>query len=165
MMTLVIGGGASGKSPFAEGLIAKVGLSPRLYIATMRPWDEECLARIARHQLMRKHKGFDTLECYEDLLHAETGGYPAVLLECLGNLLLNDPNREGILEGIIRLSESAEEFVIVSNDVFSDGGGYGEFTDEYVENLAWLHREIAKRAQRVIEMVSGCPIFHKGALR
>ncbi len=164
MLTLIIGGGASGKSPLAERLVEQTGMSPRLYIATMRPWDDECLARIARHRFVRRDKGFDTLECYEHLDAADVAGYRVVLLECLGNLLVNDPDAEGILRGVRRLGMLCDELVVVSNDVFSDGGGYGEYTDEYVRQLAFLHREIAKDADRVVEMAYGLPILHKGEL-
>ncbi len=164
MLTLIIGGGASGKSPLAERLVVATGLSPRLYIATMRPWDGECRARIARHRHVRRGKGFDTLECYEQLERADVAGYRIVLLECLGNLLLNDPDPAGILRGVRRLVNVCGELVVVSNDVFSDGGGYGEYTDAYVRQLALLHREIAKDADRVVEMAYGTPIRHKGVL-
>lgn len=49
MFTLVIGGAASGKSEYAEAHVETLP-GRRLYIATMEPWDEECRARIARHQ-------------------------------------------------------------------------------------------------------------------
>ena len=53
MMTLVIGGAASGKSEFAEGLVLDAGNLPRYYIATMQPFDDECRARVRRHREMR----------------------------------------------------------------------------------------------------------------
>ena len=57
MFTLVIGGAASGKSEYAEAHVETLP-GRRLYIATMEPWDEECRARIARHQAARAHKRF-----------------------------------------------------------------------------------------------------------
>ena len=51
MLTLVIGGAASGKSAFAESLCLRVPL-PRTYLATMQIWDAECAARVARHRAM-----------------------------------------------------------------------------------------------------------------
>ena len=41
MLTLVLGGAASGKSACAESLVLKTGL-PRYYLATMQVWDAEC---------------------------------------------------------------------------------------------------------------------------
>ena len=46
MLTLVLGGAASGKSEYAESLVLKTAL-PRYYLATMQVWDAECAARVA----------------------------------------------------------------------------------------------------------------------
>ena len=48
MLTLVIGGAASGKSAYAESLCLRAPL-PRTYLATMQVWDAECAARVAKH--------------------------------------------------------------------------------------------------------------------
>ena len=40
MLTLVLGGAASGKSESAESLVLKPAL-PRYYLATMQVWDAE----------------------------------------------------------------------------------------------------------------------------
>ena len=45
MLTLVLGGAASGKSEYAEALVLRCGL-PRYYLATMQVWDAECIARV-----------------------------------------------------------------------------------------------------------------------
>ena len=57
MLTLVIGGAASGKSAYAESLVLKTGL-PRYYLATMQVWDAECAARVEKHRKMRAEKQF-----------------------------------------------------------------------------------------------------------
>ena len=55
MLTLVLGGAASGKSGYAESLVLKTAL-PRYYIATMQVWDAECAARVEKHRRMRAAK-------------------------------------------------------------------------------------------------------------
>ena len=94
MVTLVTGGSGSGKSAFAEQEIVKLGTRRRIYIATMKPWDEECRRRIERHRVMRADKQFETIECYRglDRLELPAAGKEgeagnAVLLECLSNLV------------------------------------------------------------------------------
>ena len=67
MVTLVIGGAASGKSEFAESLVLQMGTLPRWYIATMQPFDDECRERIRRHRKMRAEKQFETIECFTGL--------------------------------------------------------------------------------------------------
>ena len=62
MLTLVIGGAASGKSAYAEHLAVQSG-GPRYYLATMQVWDAECAARVAKHRAMRAQKQFAT-ECH-----------------------------------------------------------------------------------------------------
>ena len=89
MLTLVIGGAASGKSAYAEHLAVQSG-GPRYYLATMQVWDAECAARVEKHRRMRAEKQFETLECP---LHLGTVHLPArgtALLEDLGNLAANE---------------------------------------------------------------------------
>ena len=73
MLTLVLGGAASGKSGYAESLVMKTAL-PRYYIATMQVWDAECAARVEKHRKMRAAKQFETVECP---LHLENIHLPA----------------------------------------------------------------------------------------
>ena len=51
MLTLVIGGAASGKSAYAESLCLRAPL-PRTYLATMQVWDAECAARVANSLIL-----------------------------------------------------------------------------------------------------------------
>ena len=66
MFTLVIGGSASGKSEYAEQQVMALP-GRRWYLATMEPWDDECVARIAKHQSARAQREFTTVECYRNL--------------------------------------------------------------------------------------------------
>ena len=62
MLTLVLGGAASGKSEYAESLVLRT-TGPRWYLATMQIWDAECAARVEKHRKMRAAKQFETVEC------------------------------------------------------------------------------------------------------
>ena len=131
MLTLVVGGSASGKSAFAERLAVQSGL-PRFYVATMRVWDAESEKRVARHRAMRREKRFETLECP---LHLEKLDMPArgtALLEDMGNLAANELyDADGakadavsaILRGADRLRAQCAHLIIVSNEVFRGRGG------------------------------------------
>ena len=66
MFTLVTGGSGSGKSEYAESL-TESWETPKIYIATMFPYDRESEKKIQRHREMRRHKGFHTVECFTGL--------------------------------------------------------------------------------------------------
>jgi len=171
MLTLVIGGSASGKSEYAEGLILRSPARPRIYIATMQPFDDECLARIEKHRKMRAKKEFETVECYTGLAGAAVPSGAAVLLECMSNLCANElysPAGSGdgaaaaILAGVRALRNREGDTVIVSNEVFSGGSRYQGDTLRYLRLLAQVNREIAAAADSVCEVVCGIPVYHKG---
>ena len=170
MLTLVVGGAASGKSAYAERLVLQTAL-PRYYLATMQVWDAECAARVEKHRRMRAEKQFETLECP---LHLGTVHLPArgtALLEDLGNLTANqlyDPAGAGetaasaILDGLDRLAAQCEHLVVVSNEVFSGGANYAGDTDRYLKALAQVNNALAARADAVVRVVCGIPVYYKG---
>ena len=168
MLTLVVGGAASGKSAYAERLVLRTAL-PRYYLATMQVWDAECAARVEKHRRMRAEKQFETLECP---LHLGTVHLPArgtALLEDLGNLTANelyDPAGAGaasaILDGLDRLAAQCEHLVVVSNEVFSGGANYAGDTDRYLKALAQVNNALAARADAVVRVVCGIPVYYKG---
>ena len=170
MLTLVVGGAASGKSQYAEDLVLGSPL-PRFYLATMEVWDDECAARVEKHRQMRVQKQFATVECP---LHLDTVQLPArgtVLLEDLGNLAANelyDPRGAGdntvaaILAGVDRLTKQCRDLVIVTNEIFSEAAVYEGDTVRYQEYLGKINQSIGKMADEVVEVVYGIPLWHKG---
>ena len=53
------------------------------------------------------------------------------------------------------LLDRAELLVVVSNDVFGDGGGYDPETERYIRWLGELHRELARMGAAAVEIVCG----------
>ena len=171
MMTLVVGGSASGKSAYAEDLILAAKGWPRTYIATMEPFDDECLRRIEKHRRMRAEKRFETLECYTDLASVTVPPDSVVLLECMSNLCANEmysPRGSGeraaevILRGVERLRDQCGDLVVVSNEVFAGGSRYEEGTLAYLRQLAQINRRMAAIADNVCEVACGIPVYYKG---
>ena len=171
MLTLVTGGAACGKSEYAESLFA--GIEGTLYYAaTMhRAPDNETQERIRRHRMMRAGKGFITLEQETDIgsLPLEKAG--GIIVECMSNLLANemfDEKRKNvvsfILEGIDRLCEKCHNIVLVTIESAMDGIGYDAFTNEYIVKMGQLNTALAKRADRVVEVVYSIPVCIKGVL-
>ena len=149
MLTLVIGGAASGKSAYAESLCLRAPL-PRTYLATMQVWDAECAARVAKHRAMRAEKQFTTVECP---LHLDRVALPrrgTVLLEDLGNLAA-------------KMLLQCDNLIVVSNEVFSGGADYAGDTDRYLRALAAVNNAAAARADRVVRVVCGIPVYYKGS--
>lgn len=189
MLHIVYGGSASGKSSYAESFAMSLqGEGRLLYIATMYPYkwntteiDPETMQRIERHRVMRADKGFDTVECYRHVEHIVAKRQDVLLLECMSNLLANEmylepdsdagsdmaetmsPVSNKIVQALIDLSTRVQELVIVTNDVFSDGGSltYDESTREYVKNLAEINCALAREAATVTEVVCGIPVIVK----
>ena len=58
--------------------------------------------------------------------------------------------------------EGAGHLVVVSGDLFRDGVDYPPETRAYRALLARLHRDLAARADRVVEVVCGIPVVWKG---
>ena len=167
---LVIGGAASGKSEYAESLVLRSTL-PRYYLATMQVWDAECAARVEKHRRMRAAKQFETVECplHLDAVHLPARG--TALLEDLGNLTANelyDPAGAGpqtaqaILSGLDAVYAQCETLIVVSNEVFSGGADYAGDTDRYLLALAQVNNALAARADAVVRVVCGIPVYYKG---
>ena len=170
MLELVTGGSGSGKSAYAESRICewnRQDSNPLFYIATMYPYGEETEKKIERHRILRKGKGFETLEWYTGLKqHLEEGSLKGadVLLECMSNLVANEMYMESgagchaeqaILEGIRELNQQCSNLVIVTNEVFSESVQDSSEMKEYKRILGRINCEIAAMADQVTEVIYG----------
>ena len=181
---MVTGGARSGKSRYAEQLIALAG-ERILYLATARALDEEMEARIARHKAQRP-ASWNTIETPLNLagvIAAEAERYDGMLLDCLTVFLTNrilahtvdwenpDQNQLNRIEtellGEIKaVAQAARQtstpLIVVTNEV-----GFGIVP---LSPLARFFRDCAGRAnQRLAEaassvflVVAGLPLQIKG---
>lgn len=175
MRTLLTGGSACGKSSLAEALTDRLA-GPKLYIATMRPYGPESLEKITLHQRARSHRGFCTVECYDRLTDKALPPCEVILLECICNLAANqmfsnqgpvqniDYVYEHILSDIRYLERQCKHLFAVTNEVGSDLNCYSQETRRYIALMGLINRVLAARFERVIELVCGIPITHKGRL-
>lgn len=180
MLVLITGGSGSGKSAYAEDYITKLSKNCRkYYVATMQVYDAEGQEKVCKHQKMREGKGFLTIEQPTDIQDAANKMEKAAtieniaLLECMSNLVANEMFKEGqirdwelvkenIIGGIEKLSKNVTDLVIVTNNVFEDGINYDETTTNYIRAMGCINQELAKMADKVIEVVVGIPIIVKG---
>ncbi len=167
MIVLITGGSKSGKSSYAEKLVTHlIKNTPAHYIATMRVFSKEEETIVKRHQEYRKGKNFIVHEC--PLYFPLTFAKDTVLLEDVPNLLANHmfggDGINGAKNEVKRLSQSAQNLVIVTNEVGSCVLKYADETDNYIEALGQLNRSIAKDSDCVVEVVAGIPLAVKGVL-
>ena len=165
---LVLGGARSGKSVFAEDLIAKSGLS-KVYVATGQAFDREMSDRIDIHK-GRRGTEWSTVEDPFDLagvLEKNAAPDRAVLVDCLTlwvtNLMMQDKNvvEEGdLLAATLPLLSGV--IVLVSSEV-----GMGLVPDNYMarafrDHAGRLHQQIAAIADEVYFVAAGLPLKMKG---
>ncbi|MEG3030049.1 MAG: bifunctional adenosylcobinamide kinase/adenosylcobinamide-phosphate guanylyltransferase [Oscillospiraceae bacterium] len=171
MFTLITGAPGNGKSLMAETIITHGAPQKLYYIATMHKYDEECERRVARHRAMRAQKGFETFEQYLDISQIPVQSNSCYLLECIPNLLANEmfdtlgaKERavDKILSDLAYFKANSQNFVVVTNEVASDGRVYDEFSTEYIKNIVEINCRAAAIADTVIECVAGIPIYLKG---
>jgi adenosyl cobinamide kinase/adenosyl cobinamide phosphate guanylyltransferase len=172
LLTLVLGGARSGKSRYAESLMADLAppwQPPWTYVATAQAGDAEMAERIAAHR-QRRGSQWRTVETPRELAtalaaHAST----PILVDCLtlwlSNLMLADADIDA---EIVRLEgacgAAAAPLVLVANEV---GSGIVPATPLGRRFRDWqgvLNQRLAARADRVVLVVAGLPLVLKGSL-
>nr|VFJ60950.1 MAG: adenosylcobinamide kinase /adenosylcobinamide-phosphate guanylyltransferase [Candidatus Kentron sp. FW] len=189
-ITLITGGCRSGKSRHAQRLSEDVG-EKRLFIATAPVLDNEMRQRVARHQVLRNDRGWETREEQLDLVGClrEIGqqseqvhkhrGRPCdvVLCDCLTlwvNNLLYATSKDGTSLEEEEMAVLAREVCAVAHAIpvpvffVTNEVGQGivpaDETSRRFRDLAGrCNQEVAAVADAVILMVSGLPLPLKGA--
>src|SRR5690606_39173416 len=118
-----IGAARSGKSRYAEGLVAQGG-GQRIYLASAEAGDQEMATRIAAHR-QRRGTGWRTVEVPLDLvgsLRREAGEGRAILVDCLtlwlSNMIAAERDWEAEAAGLAKLLPALPGLtVIVTNEV------------------------------------------------
>ena len=179
-MTYFISGGAkTGKSSLAQDLavsLAKGG--KRYYVATMISSGSEDDERIRRHIAQRSGMGFETVECFRnimDCLHtADMNGVFLVdsvtaliqnaLFPVEKNYRMDIAAANRCADELVKFAHTVRHVVFVSDYIYSDADRYSESTEMYRKCLADIDRRLAMVCDTVIEVSAGQPIIHKGDL-
>ncbi len=133
----------------------------------------ECYRHV--EHIVAKRQDVLLLECMSNLLANEmylepdsnAGGLAETMSEVektgVGMSETLSPVSKKIVQALVNLSTRVQDVVIVTNDVFSDGGSltYDESTREYVKNLAEINCALARVAETVTEVVCGIPVIVK----
>lgn len=133
----------------------------------------ECYRHV--EHIVAKRQDVLLLECMSNLLanemylepDSDDGGLAETMSEVekagVGMSETLSPVSKKIVQALVNLSTRVQDVVIVTNDVFSDGGSltYDESTREYVKNLAEINCALAWEAATVTEVVCGIPVIVK----
>jgi adenosylcobinamide kinase/adenosylcobinamide-phosphate guanylyltransferase len=163
-LTLVLGGARSGKSRYAEGLVA-AHEPPWVYLATAQALDGEMRDRIGHHR-QRRDARWRTVEAPTALaaaLAAEAKVKRPVLVDCLtlwlSNVLLAQQDVEAECDRLLAvMGERGGPLVVVSNEI-----GLGIVPDTrlgrtFRDAQGRLNQRVAAMADQVILMVAGIPL-------
>ena len=180
-MTFFISGGAkNGKSSLAQDLtVALANGGKHYYVATMISTGAEDDDRIRRHIEDRDGMGFETVECFRNILDCLDVADPdgVFLVDSVTAMVQNalfpvEKNYELDPDAAKRCAEELVEFagkvrhaVFVSDYIYSDAEKYSETTECYRKCLADIDRRLAEICDTVIEVSAGQPIIHKGEVR
>lgn len=169
-ITLVIGGAASGKSAFAEGLVRRSGLA-KVYLATAEAHDDEMAEKIALHRERRAGQGWRTVEAPHDLAQAlaQIEAEEIALVDCmtlwLSNLMLEDANIDEEVEVLADvLDQLPAPVVLVSNDVAGGVVPDTRLGRRFQQVQGRLNQLLATQADLVVQVTAGLPVVLKGAL-
>jgi adenosylcobinamide kinase/adenosylcobinamide-phosphate guanylyltransferase len=182
---LVTGGARSGKSSFAEQLIAGIG-ADIAYIATAKAFDDEMTDRIKKHRLQRpaSWQTFETPTQPSAVITGEGQRFAAMLLDCLTVMITNrvlahpmdwdqptvaqlnavEADVMAEVEAIIKAATSSSaDLVAVTNEV-----GYGivplaPLARFFRDCAGRVNQRMATAAAEVYLVVAGLPLQIKGA--
>jgi adenosyl cobinamide kinase/adenosyl cobinamide phosphate guanylyltransferase len=168
-ITFVLGGARSGKSRYAESLIAMLP-PPWIYVATAQAGDDEMAKRIAGHRARRGDK-WRLIETPHGIAAAlQKSGAMPVLVDCLtlwlSNLMLAEIDIEAETIHLERaLAAAAAPVVLIANEVGAGIVPDNPLGRRFRDAQGVLNQRIAALADRVVLVVAGLPLALKGNLQ
>ena len=157
MIALVLGGARSGKSAFAERMVARLP-GPVTYVATAQVCDPDMAGRVAAHQARRPPE-WRTIEVIGDLAGPVAALDGTVLIDSLGPWTAGaddfQPDTDAFCQA---LRQRRGDTVIVSEEV---GFGVHPSSDagrRFRDALGTINQAIAELADEVVLVVAGRPL-------
>jgi adenosyl cobinamide kinase/adenosyl cobinamide phosphate guanylyltransferase len=154
VLTLVLGGAASGKSSIAEAIIAKAGTDV-IYVATGVVTDDDMATRIAAHRARRP----DTWST------VETGDLPSAvaalpdrpaLIDSIGTWVAHTPDFAVDVEALVSaLASRRATTVVVSDEVGLGVHPETEVGRRFRDAMGHANRRIGDVATEVLFVVAG----------
>lgn len=164
MIYFITGGERSGKSRYAQELAIKLTAMP-IYLATSRKWDKDFEKRVQKHKDDRDERWTNIEEekylSKVDLIHH------VAVIDCVTLWLTNfyvdtkynvEESFEQVKEEFEKLARIDCTLIIISNEIGMGVHAETEIGRKFVELQGWMNQHIAKRANKVVLMVSGIPV-------
>jgi adenosylcobinamide kinase/adenosylcobinamide-phosphate guanylyltransferase len=172
-LLLVLGGGRSGKSAYAEQRVDAAARDDVAYIATLLPGEPDVDARIAVHR-GRRPDGWHTVEAGDDVTSAlrAAGCHEAVLLDgfelalALAELPSDEEARRLADSAATSIRKAARSLgVVVSTEA-----GLGVVPASaagvlFRDRLGAANQTLAAHADEVVLVIAGLPLHLKGGPR
>lgn len=162
-ITLILGGARSGKSQFAETLVATQGGSA-CYIATGEARDDEMRARIDHHRA-RRGSAWQTIE--EPLeaagvVAAHAAADNPILIDCLtlwvSNLMHADRDVDAACDELVAaLSRAKGDVTLVANETGLGIVPMNALARAFRDEAGRVNQRVAAAADTVYFMVAGLP--------
>jgi adenosylcobinamide kinase / adenosylcobinamide-phosphate guanylyltransferase len=167
-VTLILGGARSGKSQYAEKLVALSGLTP-FYVATAAALDDEMGERIVHH---RDRRGGEWVTIEEQFALAETIAREArpdriLLVDCLTLWLSNLTFAEREIPAeqarlVAQLGDCPGPVILVSNEIGMGLVPETALGRRFRDAQGRLNQGVAEVATRVVFVAAGLPLVLKG---
>lgn len=161
--TLVLGGARSGKSTYAEGLLAG---GPALYLATGQAFDDEMAERIRLHR-DRRGPGWHTIEEPLDIApiidRHENG---PILVDCLtlwiSNLMHHGRDVDHATAELCEVLAAAHwPVVLVSNEVGMGLVPDNSLARQFRDHQGRVNQRVAAACGKVVFVAAGLPLILK----
>ena len=156
MITLVLGGARSGKSAYAERMVARLP-SPITYVATLSVGDDPDLASLVERHRQQRPSEWCTVEAGLDLADVLRATSGSVLLDSLGPWVAAHGDAETIdREALCRaLTEREGETVVVSDEAGLGVHPSSPMGRQFRDALGAVNQAVAAVSDRVLLVVAG----------
>lgn len=169
MIYLITGGERSGKSSYAQDLAMELSPNP-MYVATARKWDGDFQKRIDRHQSERDQRWIN-VEKEKNLSEIDFSEKVAIV-DCvtlwLTNFFVDTKNdvelclEQAKAEVEAIASQTNTTIIIITNEIGMGVHAETHIGRKFTELQGWMNQYLAKKADKVVLMVSGIPVTIKG---
>lgn len=165
MFYLITGGERSGKSGYGQDLALTLSKNP-MYIATARNWDDDFQKRIDRHQNDRDENWIN-IEKEKQLSEIDFSNKVA-MVDCvtlwLTNFFVDTKNdvelclEQAKKEIELVMKQENITLIIITNEIGMGVHASTHTGRKFTELQGWMNQYLAKKADKVVLMVSGIPV-------